>query len=211
MPLFNIVITKDGDDAVANNCCPFDFGSVMGQEDLYREDPPGTRVENTLQARIVWGTTVPATSRVIWGQIDDVGFPNDTGVVASEQVFHEVFFPVSQVNTEYKFQIITTSAVCEPAGETLQSGTFYFSVGGEIAVGSDEFELSVHFAYLSGTTLSVNLEDKILSEYHDEIEDVVTPVDYELGTAFAVTPIDHTTQSDLGDLELTTNYATQVS
>jgi hypothetical protein len=212
MPLFNIVITKaSNDSAFSNDCCPFDFGSVMGQEDLYREDPPGDRVENTLQARIVWGTTVPATSRVIWGQIDEVGFPNDTGVVASGQVFHEVFFPVNQVNTEYKFQIISTSDVCDPGGETAQSGTFYFAVGGEIVVGTDDFELSVHFAYLSGTTLSINLEEKVMAEYFEEIEDVISPLDYELGTAFAVTSINHSSQSDLGDSELRTNYATQVS
>jgi hypothetical protein len=136
LPLFNIILVKASQDgAGVSGCCPFDFGAVMGQEDLYREDPPGTRVDNALTARIVWGTTVPATSRVIWGRIDDVGFPNDTGVVASGENFHEVFFPVTAVNTTYKFQIITTSTECDPSGETLQSGTYYFEVGGDLILG----------------------------------------------------------------------------
>lgn len=212
MPLFNIIITKeDTDGAVLSGCCPFDFGSVMGQEDLYREDPPGTRVENTLQARIVWGTTVPATSRVIWGVEDDEGFPNDTGVVATGNTFHEVFFTVSQVNTTYKFQIITTSTECDAAGESLQSGTFYFEVGGDVVIGTDSFEMVITLTAENYFGLSYTVEDGVYGEYEDVYEDVESVMEHEFGFTITARGVDYEEAANLGNSELFTNYSTLVS
>lgn len=211
MPLYNIVITKESaEPTVTGGCCPFDFGSVMGQEDLYREDPPGTRVNNTLTARIVWGTTVPATSRVIWDLADAVGFGNDTGVVASDVTFHEVFFDVPQVGTLYKFQIITTSDECE-VGETLQSGTFYFEVGNDVILGESSITHVVDVSTFPPNGFSLNIEIVLSGEYVDSTVEGNLDSSYELTLSFNTVLLDYSEQINLGSSELYTNFSTNVT
>ena len=96
MPLVNLVLNKtrtsSGGGGGGDDCCPFTFGSIMGQEDLYKETTPGSgvRQQNTFQARIVWATSVEATSRVEYGIGETPVYGNDTGVVASGNKYHEV-------------------------------------------------------------------------------------------------------------------------
>lgn len=212
MPLYNIVITKDSEEPeLTNNCCPFAFGSVMGQEDLYREDPPGNRVSNTLTARIVWATTVPATSRVIWDLAESGSFSNDTGIVASNTRFHEVFFPVPQVSTIYKFQVISTSTECNPSGETLQSGTFYFEVGGEIISGES---VITHVFTLTPTSLlglSINSDSVLLGEFEDLEVPGESSGQFDQTLSSGVAAIDYSDASNIGISKLYTNYSTSVT
>lgn len=208
MSLFSIVLNKDSVDGVdsVNECCPFEFGSIMGQEDLYREDPPGTRVDNTLVARIVWATTVPATSRVIWGEIDDVGFPNDTGEVATDTTFHEVFFPVNAVNTTYKFQVISESSECDPGGETLQSGTYYFEVGGDIVLGEYTIVHAITTGILQINVLNVTNEG-IEGSYEAAIAETDGTTSILVGMNLEAAIIPTEIQSDLDNSSLYTDYS----
>lgn len=212
MPLFNIILTKESNDsALPNDCCPFEFGAVMGQEDLYREDPPGDRVDNALTARIVWATSVPGTSRVIWDYASEVGFANDTGVVATEKTFHEVFFPLPAVNTTYKFQIITTSSVCDPGGETLQSGTYYFETGGELNVGEYTIVISIDNDIVTIVPNDLEIEDGIDAFYDDSgtTSEVLSAIQTGISAEVDIVPTD--IQSDIDATYIYTDYSTSVS
>lgn len=149
MPLFNIVLSKDNDSGVVvTGCCPFTFGSVMGQEDLFRETSAGSEIQrnNALQARIVWATSVDATSRVYYG-VDDTSRPLtlglDTGVITGPTSFHEVFLTGLGLDTLYAFKVESTSSVCSPGGETLTSETFWFTTGGTLALFSNQIEFVI--------------------------------------------------------------------
>jgi hypothetical protein len=146
MPLFNIVLNKDNDSGSGtptDSCCPFTFGSIMGQEDLFRETAAGseTRVTNSLQARIVWATSVDATSRVYYGI--DPALDQDTGIVASGNRYHEVFIPNLNLDTLYRFKVESTSTVCNAGGETLTSETYWFMIGGELNVVTGQFDFTI--------------------------------------------------------------------
>ena len=146
MPLFNIVLNKDNDDGggpTTDACCPFSFGSIMGQEDLFRETATGseTRVSNSLQARIVWATSVDATSRVYYG-VDPL-LDQDTGIVASGNTYHEVFIPNLNLDTLYRFKVESTSTVCDAGGETLTSEVYWFMIGGELNIETGQLDFNI--------------------------------------------------------------------
>lgn len=167
MPLFNIVLNKDNDSGSGdsgNDCCPFSFGSVMGQEDLFRETSAGsgTRVSNNLTARIVWATSVDATSRVEYGIGESVVYGSDTGVVASGNTYHEVFISGLNLDTLYHFRVISTSSECDAGGETLTSEAFWFSTGGILAVESNQLEFSITSEVVTvGSTIAVTAMDDL--------------------------------------------------
>lgn len=148
MPLFNVVLNKDNDNGSGgtNGCCPFTFGSIMGQEDVYSETTGGSGIRdltNALSARISWATSVNATSRVEYGIGETLIYGNDTGVVASGNSYHEVIIPNLSLDTLYHFRVISTSTECNPAGETLTSEGFWFRTGGELVVSSNQIEFTI--------------------------------------------------------------------
>ena len=147
MPLLNLVLNKDSSAPSGNNdCCPFTFGSVMGQEDVYKETSAGSGVRDTsgaLSARIVWATSVPATSRVEYGVGESLVYGNDTGVVASGNTYHEVIIPGLNLDTLYHFRVISTSTECDSNGETLTSEGFWFATGGELVLVSNQIEFTI--------------------------------------------------------------------
>ena len=147
MPLVNLVLNKTSSGGGgANPCCPFTFGSVMGQENVFKETSPGslTRdISGALSARIVWATSVDATSRVEYGVGETVVYGNDTGVVASGNTYHEVIIPNLALDTLYHFRVISTSTECDGDGETLTSEAFWFNTGGELVVSSNQIEFQI--------------------------------------------------------------------
>ena len=167
MPLFNIVLNKDNDNGSggSNDCCPFTFGSIMGQEDVYSEATAGSGVRDTsgaLTAIIRWATSVDATSRVEWGIGESLVYGNDTGVVASGNTYHEVTIPGLGLDTLYHFRVISTSTECNPAGETLTSEGFWFETGGELVVSSNQIEFNITNEVLSiGANATATVMDDI--------------------------------------------------
>jgi len=107
--------------------------NIMGQEDLFRkEGSPGTRVDNSLSARIIWTSGAIADSKVYYSAenesfnlesalLDD---PASTNGVA----YHEVFLYDLNIDTEYAFQVESYDA----QGNTLRSDTYWFVTAGEI-------------------------------------------------------------------------------
>ena len=168
MPLFNLVLNKDSTNGVViSGCCPFTFGSVMGQEDLYRETSAGSEVQvaNALTARIVWATSVDATSRVYY-TVDDasrpLSFSSDTGVIAGPNTYHEVFLTGLNLDTLYAFKVESTSTECDAGGETLTSETFWFTTGGTLALFSNQIEFVITNEIKTvGFTSSVTMADDL--------------------------------------------------
>ena len=123
MPLMTLVLNKRNVN-VAPDACPFALGAIAGQEDIFRE-VSSVRVNNELQARIAFGTTVPATAKVIWGTSKG-SMINDTGFVSVDQRFHEIYFTGLAENTEYVFQVVAQSNSCDPYGEEITSDYHWF-------------------------------------------------------------------------------------
>lgn len=118
----------------------------MGQEDVYGETFSGSGVRDTsgaLSARIVWATSVAATSRVEYGVGETPVYGNDTGVVASGNTYHEVIIPLLALDTLYHFRVISTSTECDPGGETLTSEAFWFETGGQLVITSNQIEFTI--------------------------------------------------------------------
>lgn len=187
MPLFNIVLNKDNDNGGGGNngCCPFTFGSIMGQEDLFRETTAGseTRVSNALTARIVWATSVDSTSRVYYG-VDPL-LDQDTGIVASGNKYHEVFISGLALDTLYRFKVESTSSECNSGGETLTSETYWFSTAGILNVDINQIVFNVTNEILTANqTITNSIDDIVLVGDLTSIEPTASqPLDFSPTTA----------------------------
>ena len=212
MPLVNIVLNKDNDlsGGGSDDCCPFAFGSIMGQEDLFTETSAGseTRDLNTLQARIVWATTVDASSRVYYGA--DPLLDQDTGIVATGNKFHEVLIPNLNIGTLYRFEVESTSTVCNAGGETLRSEVFWFQIGDELTLESQTLVFNVASSVLTPVAASTSSYDWLDAE--PDTTGTAATVNTPLGITEAIsTPTENAINKTAGSTMLTTSVSTAVA
>ena len=207
MPLLNIVLTNRGAGGGGVCGCPLTFGAVMGQEDLYRKEM-SVIVENHGTARIVWATSAEASSRVIYSGGDEA-LDQDTGVVATGNIYHEVFITDLNVDTLYAFQVISVSPEC--SGETIQSDTYFFQIGGEVTqIATNmtvEFLMEVNMGV--PVTITENMLDDITITFDTTTQESIDTVEMDTPTATAET-IDANEADEIGASELFTTHSTAV-
>lgn len=192
-----------------NACGPFLIGTVMGQEDIYRETSPGseTRVNNTLTARIVWATDIPASSRVYYGI--DPALDQDTGIVATGNTFHEVFIEGLNLDSLYRFKVESVSDDCSV---TITSELYWFSTGGVVEFIFDQFGFEIGLTLFElSTEISIELGDMFETEVDSDVEtnNVANQFSYVLDAS--ANSINATHGESIGDAQLFTSYTVTVT
>jgi len=127
----------------------------MGQEDLFREDPVETRVQNGGTARLVFSTDEPIIGYRIEYSANNRLLDQTLGPItlASAESNIEVFLTPVNVDSLYAFRVI---ALDEEGEDILTSGVYYFLTGSVISVTPSL--LAVNIGIVSAT-----IADQVLS------------------------------------------------
>lgn len=119
--------------------------NVMGQEDLFREDVEGHRVDNPGTARIVFSTSVSIKRFEIFYTFDTNEYNRRTGIITLPYAtqFVEYFLTPVTVSAEYKFMVRVYSAFDDE--DYLDSLDYWFTTQGRTGITSTGFITEFNF------------------------------------------------------------------